>query len=95
MFPFSFLVMTCQLVPLLSRADVNIYNSGTKWTALHCAAFQGHGKCILHLIGADPQIDLKDNQGRTAADFASAQDKIWPFFASRGCKRSSKQVSLF
>lgn len=82
-----------QLVRYLLKngADVNIYNSGTKWTALHCAAFQGHAKCILHLIGADPQLDLKDNQGRTAADFASAQEKIWPFFASRGCKRASKQ----
>ena len=28
---------------------------------------------------------------RTASDFGSALDTIWPFFASLGCKRTSKE----
>ena len=27
---------------------------------------------------------------RTAADFGSALDSVWPFFAAMGCKRTSK-----
>ncbi|XP_062586465.1 ankyrin repeat domain-containing protein 49-like isoform X1 [Saccostrea cucullata] len=71
-------------------ADVNICNKGTQWTALHCAAFQGHGKVIMKLMEHNPNTELKDNQGRTAVDFASAMDAIWPFFAAAGCKRTPK-----
>ncbi|XP_013381696.1 ankyrin repeat domain-containing protein 49 [Lingula anatina] len=71
-------------------ADVNSCNSGTMWTALHCAAFQGHGKVIMKIMEYKPNLSCKDNQGRTAADFASALDAIWPFFAAAGCKRTSK-----
>ncbi|KAK3082997.1 hypothetical protein FSP39_011184 [Pinctada imbricata] len=73
-----------------NRADVNACNKGTLWTALHCAAFQGHGKVIMKLMEANPNITLKDNQGRTAVDFASALDAIWPFFAAAGCTRTPK-----
>lgn len=72
------------------RADINTCNNNTLWTPLHCAAFQGHGKVIMKLMDYKPDLYLKDNQGRTAVDFASALDAIWPFFAAAGCKRTSK-----
>lgn len=46
------------------RADINACNKGTQWTALHCAAFQGHGKVIMKLMEHNPNVELKDNQGR-------------------------------
>lgn len=46
------------------RADINACNKGTHWTALHCAAFQGHGKVIMKLMEHNPSVELKDNQGR-------------------------------
>ncbi|XP_060067788.1 protein phosphatase 1 regulatory subunit 16A-like [Ylistrum balloti] len=77
-------------VLLECRADINVCNNNTFWTALHCAAFQGHGKVIMKLMDYKPDLYLKDNQGRTAVDFASALDAIWPFFAAAGCKRTTK-----
>ncbi|XP_078582320.1 uncharacterized protein LOC144865453 [Branchiostoma floridae x Branchiostoma japonicum] len=80
------------MVELLLKhgAEINACNSGTKWTALHCAAFQGHGKVIMKLMQHKPDMQMKDAKGRTAADFASALDAIWPFFAAAGCKRTAK-----
>ncbi|XP_070581037.1 ankyrin repeat domain-containing protein 39-like [Ptychodera flava] len=71
-------------------ADINRCNGGTGWTALHCAAFQGHGKVIMKLMEYNPKLDIRDAKGRTASDFASAMDAIWPFFASAGCRRTPK-----
>ncbi|KAJ8314618.1 hypothetical protein KUTeg_006768 [Tegillarca granosa] len=75
---------------LENGADVNASNKGTMWTPLHCAAFQGHGKVIMNIMEYKPDLTLKDNQGRTAVDFASALDSIWPFFAAAGCRRTTK-----
>mmetsp|Transcript_31461 Transcript_31461/g.61355 ORF Transcript_31461/g.61355 Transcript_31461/m.61355 type:complete len:265 (+) Transcript_31461:14-808(+) len=72
------------------KADVNVQNHGTKWTPLHCAAFQTHGKCIMLLLKHKPDIHKLDAQGRCAADFASVADNIWGFFANLGCKRTPK-----
>ncbi|CAD5122878.1 DgyrCDS11279 [Dimorphilus gyrociliatus] len=66
---------------LQSNADINGTNAGTNWTPLHCAAFQDHGKVIMKLMEYNPRVDIRDHQGRTAVDFASALDSIWPFFA--------------
>ncbi|XP_071476745.1 cyclin-dependent kinase inhibitor 2A-like [Diadema antillarum] len=71
-------------------ADVNLSNGGTLWTPCHCAAFQGHGKVLMKLLEAKPNLTLKDNKGRTSSDFASALEAIWPFFATEGCKRTPK-----
>ncbi|XP_063405232.1 serine/threonine-protein phosphatase 6 regulatory ankyrin repeat subunit B-like isoform X1 [Mytilus trossulus] len=71
-------------------ANINLCNKGTQWTPLHCAAFQGHGKVIMKLMDHNPEMTLKDSQGRTAIDFASALDSIWPFFAAAGCRRTMK-----
>lgn len=71
-------------------ANINLCNKGTQWTPLHCAAFQGHGKVIMKLMDHNPDLTLKDNQGRTSVDFASALDSIWPFFAAAGCRRTMK-----
>ncbi|XP_045198837.2 poly [ADP-ribose] polymerase tankyrase-2-like [Mercenaria mercenaria] len=71
-------------------ADINLANKGTLWTPLHSASFQGHGKVIMKLMEHNPDLTLKDNQGRTATDFASAMDAIWPFFAAAGCRRTTK-----
>lgn len=46
------------------RANVNACNKGTLWTALHCAAFQGHGKVIMTLMEHKPDVTLKDSHGR-------------------------------
>ncbi|XP_022107355.1 ankyrin repeat domain-containing protein 49-like [Acanthaster planci] len=81
-----------EIVEYLLRhgANVNQSNSGTLWTACHCAAFQGHGKVLMKLMESKPDLTLKDNRGRTAVDFASALETIWPFFAAEGCKRTPK-----
>ncbi|KAK2162333.1 hypothetical protein LSH36_100g05037 [Paralvinella palmiformis] len=82
-------------------ADINVQNTGTKWTPLHCAAFQGHGPVIMILMAQQPNLTLKDAKARTAADFASALDSIWPFFLdfiidicfmqkAAGCRRTPK-----
>ncbi|XP_033113850.1 ankyrin repeat domain-containing protein 50-like isoform X2 [Anneissia japonica] len=76
---------------LLNGANVNQCNGGTRWTACHCAAFQDHGRVIMKLMPFQPDLTLKDSKGRTAVDFASALDTIWPFFANEGCKRTQKQ----
>ncbi|XP_077999995.1 uncharacterized protein LOC144452723 [Glandiceps talaboti] len=75
---------------LRHRADVNGCNSGTGWTALHCAAFQGHGKVIMKLMEHNPNLNIRDDKGRTSSDFASAMDAIWPIFAAAGCRRTPK-----
>ncbi|CAH1800241.1 unnamed protein product, partial [Owenia fusiformis] len=77
-------------VLLEDGADVNATNGGTLWTPLHCAAFQGHGKVIMRLMEKQPNLTLRDNNERTAADFASALDSIWSFFAAAGCERTPK-----
>lgn len=46
------------------RADINATNSGTGWTACHCAAFQGHGKVLMYLIQYQPDITIQDTMGR-------------------------------
>ena len=52
------------LFSLRCRADVNAVNKGTNWTALHCAAFQGHGPVVLSLLRAKSNPEAVDNQGR-------------------------------
>ena len=54
---------------------------GTEWTALLAAAFQEHGKLVRLLLshGADPHFS--DHEGRTATDYASISESIWPFFS--------------
>ncbi|XP_064629003.1 uncharacterized protein LOC135488355 isoform X2 [Lineus longissimus] len=71
-------------------ADVNVTNSGTRWTAAHCAAFQGHGKVLMKLMEYRPNLTLRDSKNRTAGDFASALDSIWSIFAAAGCRRTPK-----
>ncbi|XP_031564924.1 receptor-interacting serine/threonine-protein kinase 4-like [Actinia tenebrosa] len=73
-----------------SGADVNGCNKGTLWTPLHCAAFQGHGKVVMTIMEYKPDLTLTDSKERTAADFASAIENIWPFFAAANCKRTPK-----
>lgn len=42
-------------------------------------------------ICVDYIIVMNNSTFRTAKDFASASDKIWPHFAALGLKRISKQ----
>ena len=44
--------------------DINGTNRTTGWTALHCAAFQGHGKVLLYLTQHNPNLTLQDSMGR-------------------------------
>ena len=46
------------------RADVNLANRGTLLTPIHSAAYQGHGKVIMKLMEYNPDVTLKDNEGR-------------------------------
>ncbi|ETV85359.1 hypothetical protein H257_03116 [Aphanomyces astaci] len=76
---------------LLARgARVSANNDGTGWTALHAAAFQEHGKVVRMLLEADADPFVRDTDGRTACDYASISEAIWPFFAARGCEKSLK-----
>ena len=43
---------------------MNGTNKGTGWTPCHCAAFQGHGKALLHLIQRQPDVTIRDSMGR-------------------------------
>ncbi|XP_003386570.1 PREDICTED: ankyrin repeat domain-containing protein 50-like [Amphimedon queenslandica] len=76
---------------LEANADVNVANMSTGWTPCHAAAIRGHGKVLLYLMEQQPDLSLKDTMGRTAVDFASAQDSIWPYFGVLKCQRTSKE----
>ncbi|XP_065911914.1 ankyrin repeat domain-containing protein 39-like isoform X2 [Dysidea avara] len=76
---------------LKHRANINCANVSTGMTPCHCAALQGHGRVLMTLLEHTPNLTAKDSQGRTAADFGSANDAIWPLFADAGCRRTSKQ----
>ncbi|XP_065053869.1 inactive serine/threonine-protein kinase TEX14-like [Rhopilema esculentum] len=76
---------------LQSGADPNFRNEQTKWTPLHAASFQEHGKVIMLLLDAGADPDAEDLYDRTPKDFASASDKVWSFFAAKGCQRTSRQ----
>ncbi|DBA04956.1 TPA: hypothetical protein N0F65_006958 [Lagenidium giganteum] len=76
---------------LLDRgADITARNEGTGWTALHAAAFQEHGKVVRILLDRGADAKAVDTEGRTPVDYASISEAIWPFFAARGYKKSSK-----
>ena len=71
--------------------DPNVRNDdGTSSTALHAAAFQEHGKILHMLLAAGANGTLQDSAGRTACDFASISDALWPLFAARGFTRTAK-----
>lgn len=44
--------------------EINGSHKGTKWTPLHCAAFQGHGKVVMTLMEYSPDLTLTDSKGR-------------------------------
>ena len=77
-----------------SGAEVNAGSPGTGATALHLAAFQSQGKVSMLLLAAGADPLLEDKSGRTPADYASVSEAIWPLFAAKGCKRSSKERLL-
>eukprot|EP01147_Barroeca_monosierra_P005980 gene5980-7337_t len=75
---------------LQKGANVNAQNQNNKWTALHAAAIQGHGKVVFSLFEYKPDTSILDARGCTAGDYASALDSVWPHFAAVGVKRTSK-----
>ena len=84
-----------EIVRLLLEAgcDPNLRNlDGGQSTALHAATCQEYGKIALLLLQAGANPTLEDSDGRTACDFASVSDGIWPLFASRGLPRTPKDV---
>ena len=81
-------------VLLENGADVKTGSPGTGATALHLAAFQAHGKVAMLLLRADADPLVEDKSGRTPTDYASVSEAIWPLFAAKGCKRSSKERLL-
>ena len=68
---------------LAFRADVNLPNEGTLMTAAHAAAFQGYGKILMILIEYGANLQTRDKYDNSTVDYASANDAIWPLFASK------------
>ncbi|XP_005089734.1 ankyrin-2 [Aplysia californica] len=75
---------------LEAGTNPNLQNEETLWTPLHAAAFQEHGPVVMSLLEYGAQPELPDAYHRTPADFASASDKIWPFFAALDVPRTSR-----
>ncbi|GFO41043.1 ankyrin [Plakobranchus ocellatus] len=75
---------------LEAGTNPNLQNEGTLWTPLHAATFQEHGPVVMTLLEYGAQPELPDSENRTPSDFASASDKIWPFFAALGVPRTSR-----
>ena len=73
-----------------SGADVNIQNADTGWTPLHAAVFQEHFKAIVALLGRGANVGLKDSDGRSALDLASASSRIWYLFEELGHKKTPR-----
>ena len=85
-----------EIVKLLVDAtcDPNVRNAdGTCQTALHAATCQEHSKIIHLLLQAGADATLEDGEGRTACDFASTSDSLWPLFAARGLGDALKAVT--
>ena len=61
-------------------------------TPLHAAAFQGQGKIAHILLENGAEVGITDKYGNTAAFYASADDAIWPLFASKINGRSINYV---
>jgi hypothetical protein len=77
----------CVELLLEGGADVNAPNALGNWTPLHAAAYEQHAAVVMLLMerGADPGVT--DGEGRTAADYASLSEGVWPLFEARGCRR--------
>lgn len=73
-------------------ADANLANIGSGMTPLHAAAFQGHGKIVHLLLEHGAEVSATDKYGNTAANYASADDAIWPLFANKGCTRKTENL---
>ena len=71
-------------------ADLNYQNEKTRWTPLHAATFQEHGRVVMYMLERNADPNIQDVQGRTPVDFASASDIVWPFFNAIGCSRTSR-----
>lgn len=48
------------------RCDVNLATHGTRRTPLHLLAYKGHADCLLDMIAAGADINLRDVEGQTA-----------------------------
>ncbi|XP_022669108.1 G patch domain and ankyrin repeat-containing protein 1 homolog [Varroa destructor] len=46
------------------------------WSALSCAAYEGHVSCVKLLLKFGATRDLRDNKGQTALDLARKRNKI-------------------
>ncbi|XP_059140860.1 ankyrin repeat and SOCS box protein 11-like [Physella acuta] len=68
----------------------NFQNSSTLWTPLHAAAFQEHGPVVMLLLEYGAEAEIPDAENRTAAQFASASDVIWPLFAALNIPRTPR-----
>ena len=44
----------------------------------------------MKLLDCGPDLSLLDSKGRSAVDYASAQDAIWPILGAKGYKRTPK-----
>jgi len=64
--------------------------SGPRWTALHAASLQEHGKVCMLLLNAKANPVEKDAEGVSPCDYASCSEAVWPIFSSRGCARVPK-----
>eukprot|EP00928_Gymnodinium_smaydae_P005454 TRINITY_DN11856_c0_g1_i1.p1 TRINITY_DN11856_c0_g1~~TRINITY_DN11856_c0_g1_i1.p1 ORF type:complete len:263 (+),score=52.29 TRINITY_DN11856_c0_g1_i1:89-790(+) len=64
--------------------------NGPRWTPLHAAALQEHGKACMLLLDFRANPMELDAESVTACDYAACSEAVWPIFAARGCERLSK-----
>ena len=76
-----------------NKVDINTADS-FGWTALMCAAKNGHKACITFLLRKGANDNLKNKQGHTAQDIAKQSGNRDIFDCSRKSTRKRKQDSL-
>ena len=76
------------------RVNVNAKSSINGRTALMLASEAGHFEVVKYLVENGANANLKDNDGKTALDFAET-DEIRQFLINNGAKNESFWSKLF
>ena len=61
------------MIPLMMADDPSHGDTQNGFTALICAAFNGHEGCVRLLVEAGADRSIKDNGGKTALDYAKTE----------------------
>merc|ERR1719203_441442 len=80
---------------LQAMASPNVRNeTGPRWTPLHAAALQEHGKSCMLLLEFKANPQERDAEDVTPCDYAACSEAVWSFFAERNCERPPKAVLI-